>query len=121
MGDGGGEGRGVCIGEVGSDRDPRRDAGNENAARLEETREIVCSGLALDVWRGGNDQFGNGMFLKAVFQFCDVEVLGTDAIERGEFPAEDVVETVKTCGFFDGEDLGNVLNNADDVMSSSRR
>jgi hypothetical protein len=70
-------------------------------------------GFAFDVGAGGDDQFGDGLLPQAFLQLSQPDIIWAFAAERGEFAAEDVVESVEAGGVFDGQDLRCMFDNAE--------
>src|SRR5262249_11095453 len=72
----------VGVLDVGSDGDARRDAGDGDAERLEELREVNRGRLPLDVRVGCEDDFLDAAVADAREQLLDLQIVGPYALER---------------------------------------
>src|SRR5665647_358670 len=81
----------VGVLEIAADRDAHGDAGDADAERLEQTRQVDRRRLALDVRIGREDHFLDGAALDAREQPLDLQLVWADALKRRDRAHEDVV------------------------------
>jgi hypothetical protein len=89
------------------------DAGNADASVCESLGQIVTGGVAFDIGGEREDDLFDALLRDALRELGDAQVLGTDAVERGEFTAEDVKVAAEAAGLFDGENIYGFLDDAE--------
>src|ERR1051326_7117158 len=105
--------------EVAADRNAHGDARHLQPERLYESRKISRRGLAFHRWVGRQNNF---LCLAAADTFqqpLDLQLLGTDAAQRGNRAVQHVIETRKSSGGFDGQDVMRFLD--DEIGRASCR
>ena len=90
-------------------------AGDGDAFGAEEVAQVAGGGLAFDIAAHGEDDLLDSGGTHAVEQRLDAEVLGCDVVERGELPPEHVVEAGEGTGALKAEDIGGLLDDADEA------
>ena len=85
------EGNSICLPQTGAGGHPLRQAGDATICPCEEFSQIQGRGFTLHIATNGKDKFAPGMSSHALAKGSKGEVLGHDAVERGDFAAKAVV------------------------------
>src|SRR2546428_27506 len=99
--------------QVAAHRQPAGDPRHPHPERLQQPGQVHGRGLAFDVGVGGQDHLLHALVGQPAEQLPDAELLGADALDGGDGPAEHVVEPPELPGSFDGHDVAGVLPAAD--------
>src|SRR3954453_7662074 len=91
--------------EVTTYRQSTRQPRHAQPERLEHPREVRRRGLALEVRIGGEDGLGDRPVGGPGNELADPQLLGSDAVDRRDRPAEDVVAAPELPGPLDGDDV----------------
>jgi hypothetical protein len=78
--------------------------------------EVERGGFPFDAGADGHDDFAGALLADAADEGLDVELFGADAVHGGDQAAEDVVFATIFAGFFEGDDVAGVGDNADDFV-----
>ena len=90
-----------------------REARDVHGEFAQEASDVVCGGLALYIRAEREDHLGGFFVADSDEQFSDTEVLRADMIERGDASAERVVAPAKYARAFEREDIGGLLDDAE--------
>jgi hypothetical protein len=82
--------------------------------------EIKAGGVALNVGSQRDDDFLDRLPPQPLFQRSDMKVIRFDAIQRGDFSAEDVIFAAVGARFFDADDIDRPFHQADEGRIASR-
>ena len=91
------------------------EAGDGDAFGAEEVAQVAGGGLAFDIAAHGEDDLLHGGGAQTVEQGLDAQVLGGDVVERGELAPEHMVEAGEGAGALKAEDIGGLLDDADEA------
>ncbi len=75
--------------------------------------EVEGGGFAFDAGADGHDDFNRALLADAADEGLDVELFGADAVHGGYEAAEDVIFAAIFAGFFQGDDVAGVGDDAD--------
>lgn len=75
--------------------------------------EVEGGGFAFDAGADGHDDFACALLADAADEGLDIELFGADAVHGGDEAAEDVVFAAIFAGFFEGDDVAGVGDDAD--------
>src|SRR5438105_5633424 len=109
---GAGEGDLVGVLEVAAHGNALRDAGDAHAERLHQPGDVERRRFAFDGRVGGDDHFLDAV-VEARDQLLQLELIGSDAVERRERAVQHVVAAAELPGALDGEQIGHRLDYAD--------
>src|SRR5205085_6035411 len=108
------EGHLVGVFEVAADGEAAGDARDLHAERRDQPGQVHPCGFPLDVGIGGHDDLGNALSGNPGEQLRDPQVVGPDAVDRGDGAAEHVVAALELTGLLDGLDVPGFLDDADE-------
>src|SRR5262245_19109345 len=106
----------VRVLQVTTDGQAAGDARHADAQRPEQLGQIERGGLALHVGIGGQDDLGDAARLQPRQQLADLDVVGTDAIQRGEGSEEHVVTAAVFTGALHGQEVVGLLHHAEHAV-----
>lgn len=107
------EGDLVGVFESAAGREPVGDPGEGDAGGFEEFDEVVGCRLAFDIRAQREDNFGGLAGARSFEERLNSELVGADVVQGSQPTSERVVEAAERAGFFDREDVGGLLDDAD--------
>src|SRR5262245_1665661 len=110
----------VGVLEIAADRQPARDARDAHTERLEQPRQIDRGGLALDARVGGQDHFFDLVVLEPGQQLAHAQVLGPDAVQRGQRAEQDVIAAAELAGALERKQVVGLLHHAERPLLALR-
>jgi hypothetical protein len=113
-----GEGHFVGIFEFTAEGDAAGNSRNLHREGLDLFLDVIDSGVALDVGIEREDQFGCRFFLDAVHQRLDRQLIGADAVQRGNDAAEYMVQSVVLLGALNGDHIADGFHYADKILAA---
>ncbi len=75
--------------------------------------DVESGGFAFDAGANGEDDFGDVGFAGATDQGLDAELIGADAVHGGNHAAEDMVAAPIFAGFFEGNHIAGIGDDAE--------
>jgi hypothetical protein len=84
--------------------------GDGKAGTGQTFRQVKAGSVAFDIGAEGNHDLSNGLARNPLLELMDAKVLGFDAVQGGDFAAEDVVFSPESAGFLDADDVDRPLN-----------
>ena len=106
----------VGVFDVAAGGDAGGDAGDFDVKGAEGGGEPGGCGFAFEGGAGGEDDFVDFAVLDAGEEVGGAELVGADAVERGECAVEDVVDALVAAGALNGGDAGGLLDDADEAL-----
>src|SRR3954451_2001177 len=103
----------VGVLEITAYRQSTRQTGHAQVHVLQESAEIGRRGVALDVRVGREDHLGHGAVGEPGHQLADAQLLRSDALQRGDRPAQHVVAAPEFTGPLDRDHVLGLLHDAD--------
>jgi hypothetical protein len=100
-------------------RKPLRNAGDAYARRGKQLREIMRRGLSLDIGSQCQDHFGGALLPDSLDEFTNAELLGADALQRGELSPQSMIPTTEDTGTLKGKDVGCRLHDTEFASHTS--
>jgi hypothetical protein len=94
-------------------RKPLRNAGDAYARRGKQLREIMRRSLSLDIGSQCQDHFGGALLPDSLDEFTDTELLGADALQRGELTTQGMIAPAEDTGTLEGKDVSRRLHDAE--------
>src|SRR5579875_2536961 len=87
--------------------------GHPDAHRLDQPGDEGGRRLALEVGIGGQDQLGHGAVGQPRHEFLDAQLVGADAVDGTDRPAQHVVAAAVLADLLHGRDVLRLLHHAD--------
>src|SRR6478609_4000559 len=110
----------VGVLQVSADREPTGQPGDPQPELPEHTGEIGGGGLTLQVGVGGQDHLGDGAVGEPHHQLADAQLVGPDAVDRRDRPAQHVVAALELAGALDSHDVLVLLDHAQHRLVAPR-
>ena len=117
-GEGAGESEFVSGFEAAAGWEPLGDARDDDGFLAEEAREIICGGLAFDVRPESEDDLAGEFGVDTREELLDAQLLGAYVVEGGEPAAEGVVAATVNAGALERENVGGLLDDAEQLRVS---
>jgi len=111
--EGAGNRHAVGVLQIAAHRQAARDAGDLRPEGGNQFFQIHRRRLALNVGIGGDDDFLDRP-IETRQQGFDVEIIGTDAVQRRQPASEDMIQGGEIFGFFKRDNVAGLLDDADD-------
>src|SRR5918995_1224255 len=110
----------VGVLEVTADREAGREAGHPQPEVPKHAGEVARGRLTLEVGVGGDDDLGDRAVPQPGEELPDAKVVGPDAVDGADGPAEHVVAPPELPGALDGDDVLGLLDDTDRVKVAAR-
>ena len=110
----------VGVFEVGADGNPHRDPRHADAERLQQPRQIERGRFALDGRIGRDDHFVRLPLAHARQQSLDLQIVGTDAVQRRQRAHQHVIDAAELARLLDDRDVLRLLDDADQPLVAGR-
>ena len=107
------EGDGICMPKASAGGHPLGQAGDAAICLGKELGQVEGGGLTLHIASDGENKLAAGVGCHARPEGLEGEVLGHDAIERGDFATQAVVEAAEGAAALNGEHICGLLDDAD--------
>ena len=107
------EGDGICMPKASAGGHPLGQAGDAAICLGKELGQVEGGSLTLHIASDGENKLAAGVGCHARPEGLEGEVLGHDAIERGDFATQAVVETAEGAAALNGEHICGLLDDAD--------
>ena len=96
---------------------PACGAGNRYAERRQQSMQIRRCSLSRQIEIRGHDHLLGAFALHTLNQFANLELIGSDAFDRGHGPMQDVVAPFELAGALEGEDVQRFFDHANRLFS----
>jgi hypothetical protein len=106
------EGDLVCLLDTATRRKSLRDPGHMDSCGSQHFGKIVGSRLSLDISAQRQDHFGGMLLPDSLEEFSNPELFGTNAVQRGKFPAKGMIAAAENAGALQRQDVGRRLDDA---------
>ncbi len=108
------EGHFVGVFEIAPHGQPEGDLGDFDEG-FYQLADVEGGGFAFDAGADGEDDFGDVGFAGAADQGLNAELVGADAVHGGDDAAEHMVAAAIFAGFFQGNYITGIGNNAESM------
>src|SRR5438093_1750088 len=110
----------VGVFQVAADGQPACDATHTDAHRPQQLQQVLRGRVALDFWIRRQNDLPNGTIPDPCYQGRDLQIIGADALDRGQRAVEHVVEaTVSACPL-ERKHVKRLLHDADQPAIAPR-
>ena len=103
----------VDVFEVAAHRYPVRYAGYAHRAVFEDLEKVMRGSLSFTARVSGYDNFIDIFGFEPGKKLAYPDLIGADAIERGQYALEHVIAPFEGAGLLDGQEIGRTFHDAD--------